>query len=357
MGAWYEVTDPDEIAHCTKMLVTKLQRGTRSGGPFRIGYPNGSFDSRVRFRELRPGKKLWLYSGLSEKSGDYITLVGRYVPDQRGPLLIDIQFNFPKGRFSREKGGAFVKDSSGRAYLAHRGIVTRGKSRIQKAELLRQLNWRKPVVADSAVRPFQVKLLLVGALDDDQLINRVARFAGAMRDAATLAALVPTDDQPSGPQVINVQDGVPSTSSPMDLMLSAYRDEFDGTRVVNRQGQVVMDWSHGRVVKALHQALSGSGDIWNCKAADLIVRNRMYIDLYEVKSSSSSQSVYTAIGQLLFHGAYLEGEFASYTVRKFLVLPGSAKHQARQDRCKELGFNLVTFSATAKGFKFAGLPE
>lgn len=357
MGNWSEVTEPAEIARLNQQFKRRLKDGTREGGLFRIGTPAGHFEAKVRFAAATVREELWVYSGQNKKTGDFITLVGRHVPGSRDPLLIDLQFNFPNGRFSRQKGGAFIKDRNGRAFLAHRGIVTRGTSRVQKSEVLRHLNWHKTVTADSVVKPHEVELQVVAALDDDRLVAKILRFAGAMRDAATLAADQETPARRSAGKPNTKQKSGAHAKTRLDLALSEYRDEFAGTRVVKRKGEIVMDWTHGRVVRALRKALDGCGESLKCQAADLIVRRRRTIDLFEVKPSSGSQSIYTAIGQLVFNGRLLEGEFQSYSVRKFLVLPSSAKHQARQERCKELGFRLVTFEPNGDGFKFVGLPK
>lgn len=355
MEKWMEVTDPERIGRLNQKLSKKLRLGTRPAGTFRIGYPKGSFETSVRVKAIGSSKEIWIYSGNHEVNDDYITLIGSYDPGRPGPLLIDLQFNFPKGRFDRRKGGAFVEDSDGRVYLAHRGIVTRGTARVKKAALLRNLTWRHRVSADSNNGRKTAELLLVGALDDDQLIARVAKFSGAVRDAATLAAI-----KNSGANSSKAGSGAKSKNSVrgeknLDMILSGYRDEFAGTRTVNRQCQIVMDWKHGRVVKELRKALEGCGVITVSKEADLILQRGNNIDLFEVKRSSNSQSIYTAIGQLVFNGSSLERSFPSCFVRKFLVLPASAQYQNRQNRCKELGFNLVTFEAIKDGYNFTGL--
>ncbi|CAJ4402126.1 Uncharacterised protein [Burkholderia pseudomallei] len=353
MKNWSEVTAPMEIARLTRQLKDRLRESTNPGGKFRIGYPVGSFEASVRLAPGRNHQKLWTYSGRDERTGDFFTLVGRCVPDQRGPLLIDLQFNFPIGRFSRQKGGAFVKDHNGRVFLAHRGIVTKGTARIDKTGLFRRLNWHSRVIANSDVKPYKVELLLVAPLDDNRLVGKIQRFASTMRDAATLAAVQERPAKRAGKK--------PDTSRPsetrLDLILSAYREEFAGTRVIKRTKPVVMKWTHGKIVHALRRALSDRGESLKCKATDLVLLHRSNIDLFEVKSSAASQSIYTAIGQLIFNGRVLERTFPSHSVYKFLVLPSSVKHRARQELCKELGFNLVTFKPRGTGFTFIGLPE
>lgn len=355
MAKWTEVVDPVEIGRLNAQLKRELTRRTQPGGWHVIGYPAGKFDARVRMAPVVAGQDLWMYIGNHEETDDFITLIGRHIQDQRGSLLIDLQFNFPKGRFSRQKGGAFVKDSDGNAYLAHRGIVTRGTSRVRKDEIFRHLG-DKRIVAASTEGPNEVELLLVVALDDERIASKILRFAGRVRDAATLAASA----QPTPPTQrsgTGKAKGGALPKSRLDLILSEYRDEFAGTRVIHRKGPVTVEWKHGDVVKALRNKLREHGEALKCQAADLVVKHGQRIDLFEVKRSSGSQSIYTAIGQLVFNGYSLEKEFQAHTVRRFLVLPGSQRHRARQDRCKDLGFKLVTFTLTGRGYRFDGLPD
>lgn len=355
MPRWTEVIDPAELIRLNRELKRRLREGTRGGRNFVIGYPAGSFRADVRFAPVSSAKELWIFSGNHEKTGDYITLVGRHVSEQKGPLLIDVQFNFPKGHFSRMKGGAFVKDSTGRVFLAHRGIITKGTARLSKQKVLQEMQDRRITVGASD-QPRPRDLLKVVALEDGQLVSKILRFAAEIRDAATLIA-----GQLPAPETTNrtKKAGDETAANPksrLDLRLSEYRDEFAGSRVITRRGKTTVTWAHGAVVKALREQLAGQGEILKCQAADLVVKRRRQVDLYEVKQSSGSQSIYTAIGQLVFNGDSLQREFQAHSVRRVLVLPGSEKHQARQERCEELGFDLVTFIPHGKGYRFTGLP-
>jgi hypothetical protein len=353
MKNWNEVTNPVEIARLAQQLKKRLRLNTDPGGRFRIGYPNGRFEAGVRLAPGNSRERLWVFSGREEKNDDFFTLIGRYTPNQPSPLLIDLQFNFPIRQFGRRKGGAFVKDQSGRVFLAHRGIVTKGNARIKKADLLRHLSWPKVVAVDSDIKPYKLELLLVAELGDNRLVDKIRRFAGAMRDAATMAALQGKQAKGTGKKVAKNRQRETS----LDLILSKCRDEFTGTRIVKRTKSVTMKWEHGKVVRALRRALSDSGEKLDCKATDLVIRRRTYIDLFEVKTSSSSQSIYTAIGQLIFNGSLLKRLFPAHSIRRFLVMPASVKHDERQQLCKALGFELITFKQKADNFTFSDLPR
>lgn len=356
MRVWSEVTNPTEIAQLNRRLWNTLRAASSPGGILRIGTPAGHSEDTVRFAPVRGGHELWIHSSTHRGKGDFTTLVGHRPSDPNTPLQIDLQFNFAKGQFNRRTGGVFIKDESGRPYLAHRGIITRGNSRVKKEQVFRYFSGRQ-ITALSDVQPHRVTVFLVGALDEARLVERIFRFARAMREAATRAVSDTKQLDLQGTPQEAAPAGKMSTEKGLNLVLSAFREEFSGSRAVMRSGQVVMHWKHGEVVSALRAALDDQGQVLNCKAGDLIIVRPGWIDLYEVKRSSASQSIYTAIGQLVFNGSFLQQQYPSHRIRRFLVLPSSAKHKARQQRCIELGFRLITFEPSGRGYAFVGLPD
>ena len=94
--------------------------------------------------------------------------------------------------------------------------------------------------------------------------------------------------------------------SPFDVALSDYFDEFTGKALAKRKRSVEMEWKHGRVVKALRAHVNRAGDAYKSREMDLVVVTPKDVWLFEVKTSADSQSIFTAIGQLVFHGAALE---------------------------------------------------
>lgn len=352
MKRWNEVTDPAEIARFNRKLKRRLMECTRPGGRYLIGYPSGDFIAPVRIAQGIRGRKFWTCSGLDEKNADFFTLFGRCEPGQDAALLIDLQFNFPSGRFSRQKGGAFVKDESGRVFLAHRGIVAKGNARLNKEDLFRSLDELRIINATSDAKPTKVELFLVANLDDEDIARKIGRFAAIVRAAANLVAL-----ERLGAKRRDVKLSKKLQGETLDLVLSGYRDEFTGASVSERKSSVVMTWNHGKVVRALRKELSGHGEQLKSKATDLVIRRRLQIDLFEVKTSPKSQSVYTAIGQLVFNGNLLQRAFPMHSIRRYLVMPDALKHAYRQALCRELGFELITFKPKASGYTFIDLPS
>jgi hypothetical protein len=131
--------------------------------------------------------------------------------------------------------------------------------------------------------------------------------------------------------------------SPLDEALNAYYDEFVGKVSVNRRSQSTMNCRHGFVVKALRNALINRGKHFKSLSMDFVVETEKDVLLYEVKTGSDSQSIYTGIGQLYFHSAALLRKFPGKKVIRHLVIPFAPSAANREKVCRELGIRIVTF--------------
>lgn len=111
--------------------------------------------------------------------------------------------------------------------------------------------------------------------------------------------------------------------------------------------------NHGIVVNQLAELLRQSGlHPGNDQRQDLIVVGEERIQvLFEVKSSASPYCVYTAIGQLMYHGSV-----QNPPPLRVAVLPESASAEVRE-RLRRLGIRLVTFRLETGQPRFDGLTE
>lgn len=355
---WAEVTDIKELRANWYQLKRSLNASTRSSSERRIGWPRGAFDAKVREASNSTGNTCWVYTNRDKKTGDYFLLVGRTPENIEWSHLIDLQFNFPSKVFSRKKGGAFVKDASGRVHLAHRAIVTRGTSRVPKQELFEHVQ-DVTTVAVSSERKNTQRMFLIGALDDSTLFERMCNAAEKVREAAySIMAHVTapvTGVNPKRKGERRDEDVSSKSRDPLDILLRQYQAEFSGTTTRKGVKKKQVRRNHGKVVGALASRLRPHGTLFNPYNMDLICERDGRFDLYEVKTASSSQSVFTAIGQLVFLGAALQHRF-NREVRRHLVLPVSLEHEARQRFCKELGLRVVTYQDIGAGkYQFNGL--
>jgi hypothetical protein len=338
-----ELTDTNEIKRTQDEMATKLKKQFPHEQERVIGWPSGHFTAQVRFAGKSGTDSCWWYTGFSDDKQSVYNLFGRGNPDDTKLLLIDLQFNFPIKSFSRKQGGVFVRDvSSGKTLLGHRGIVTRGKSRVPRELLLQEADLT-PLTIASEKSLSGIEILLVAPIDDANLGKRISDFAIEVRRAAYL---VMSDNQNDTTSKSKIGKPSPAKKSPLDVALSGYYDEFVGKTIIRRAAQVTMNCRHGSVVKALREKLKDIGEQYKSVAMDLVVVTESQVLLFEVKTGSDSQSIYTGIGQLYFHAAALTRMFSKKQVVRYLVIPFAPATANREKVCTELGIKIVTFNLT-----------
>jgi len=96
--------------------------------------------------------------------------------------------------------------------------------------------------------------------------------------------------------------------------------EFHGLKKGKRKSIFEYESNHGLVVNALdkyvQKTLSRNQSTFNSSLIDLGIRNKnKVIKIFEIKTSNDRQTIYTGIGQLMFHSS------GSDEVEKLIVLP------------------------------------
>lgn len=343
---YLEMTDLREIQAAQSTLSKQLIKELPYKKNRTIGYPSGYFKTEVRFADKK-GENISWWVGTLHKSGQYINLFGRGNPDASNTLLIDLQFNFSNKKFTRSHGGVFIKHiQTGQIALGHRGIVTRGKSRVPREILLQEADV-SPLQVTSNVRPGSVDVLMVTPVDKTGLITDIRNFTIEIRRAASLVM---------GPDYRGLQARKNNTSrsSFLDGALKDYFDEFMGATTSNRVGgQVTMDCQHGTIVRALRDKFIVQGTPYKSQAIDLVVETESNVLLFEIKTGANTQSIYTAIGQLYIHGAALARRFPKKPVIRYLVLPIAPEEKVYKSVLRELGIHLMPFKMASRKVIFA----
>jgi hypothetical protein len=348
---YIEITDIKEIVNAQRQMKRLLDKEFPYRKRREIGFPSGYFTDDVRFASLTGGDVSWYFSKKSDDGNVHYNLFGRGDPNSNATLLIDLQFNLPLSKFSRTHGGAFVRSTINRqVLLAHRGIVTRLKSRVPKELLFQKVNVT-PEQVSSDVSPGVATVLLVAPIDKPGLGTEIREFSVEIRQAATDVMLMDrTLLTAPGKKASDENSG-----SRLNATLSAYFDEFVGsTTSLRKRTLITRVWRHGAIVGELCKIYASKGQQYKSQAVDLVIETKREIWLFEVKTGSDSQSIYTAIGQLVFNGAALARKFPSKKVVHHLVLPIAPEANHRQQFCKELGFKLISFKDDRRNISFAG---
>jgi hypothetical protein len=280
---------------------------------------------------------------LSEDKNTAGSFFGHGEPGSNASLNIDVQFNLPIVQFSRRSGGAFLQHvSTNRVVLAHRGIVTLGHGRVPKADLFSEM---AATVREADTRDGTDEFLLIGELESSTLVNDIDAFSTELRRSVRAIKGGKARAAKTGAAPKNRSN----TSFTPSGRLRQYFDEFSGDRQLKARRKSVADCYHGTVVRTIRDTYDAATQTLKSQAIDLTVikSNRVY--LFEVKTSSDPQSVYTAIGQLTAHAPIVSDYFPGKTLVKVMVLP----EQTNQRLCNllkdHLHIRLLTFTRSAQG--------
>ncbi|MGX5652726.1 hypothetical protein ACWKW4_20920 [Hydrogenophaga borbori] len=355
MSNSYEVvTDIAEIARLNEELGRRLSRMFKVKRTREITYPAGHETGTVYF-ETATGLHVRAWSP-SERRDKFINFLLVGDPSSSSWMQIDVQMNFPANSYNRRMAGAFVIDEHGHTLVAHRGKLTKGKAGLHKTKVFREFASR---VVEADDKGLTSKVILISALDDPELANRLWGFALEAREVATRIGAEENDDTrgDSAPAIggSGGGSGKKPAAPPKDPMLKlrSYFDEYAGEGTSKGHGGGKRTVEHGDIVKALETQLRGNGRSQKAQAIDLAIV-AAEVDLYEVKTSASTTDVYTGVGQLLIHGECIH-ELLERTVRRHLVLPMAPRASHKKHITKKGGINIVTYEKDGGGYHFQGL--
>lgn len=340
--AFTVVTDITEIREHEERLKLRLKKALRHRRNRVVAYPGGR-EERDVFFETRTGKSVRAWSPFAHDN----KLVNLFIfgePDAQDYLVIDVQLNFPSQSYDRSLAGAFVIDADGEVFLAHRGHLTR-TTKLNKQDVLREFAART-ISAEDADK--ESELILICALEEGELVNRLFDFAEEARDVATELGNRRQSPSPE-PQE---GEGSPEGTA---IKLRDYFDEHSGEGNTSGYAGGRRIVTHGLVVKALEKALRASGATQKSQAIDLAVLRKSSVRLFEVKTSTRTTDVYTGVGQLLLHGEAIQEAF-KLTVERFLVVPKIPNPAFVRHMSRRAGITVATYEKTDSGYIFVGLP-
>lgn len=353
-NAFEVVTDIAEIARLNEELGRRLFKTFKVKCTREITYPAGHETGTVYF-ESATGTHVRAWSP-SERQDKFTNFLLAGDPASSSWMQIDVQMNFPAGSYNRRMAGAFVIDEHGDVLVAHRGKLTKGKAGLHKAKVFREFASR---VVEADDKGLTSKVILISALDDPELANRLWEFALEAREVATRIGAEEHDQtrENDAPPIggLGGVTGKKPDAPPKDPMLKlrSYFDEYAGEGTSKGHGGGKRTVEHGDVVKALEAQLRSNGSSQKAQAIDLAIV-AAEVDLYEVKTSARTTDVYTGVGQLFIHGECIR-ELLERAVRRHLVLPMAPRASHKQHITKKGGINIVTYEKDGDGYRFQGL--
>lgn len=245
-----------------------------------VGFPGGNFQDEVRY-----SADLNLWISVQELENRYWNGfgIGRPVEATNNSLVGEI--NFPYKEINRRIAGVFAQEENGNILVLHRGKIGGGRKGVGKN--LFKDNYRGDfVTAIDGDR--ETEFCLVGELDSKQFARQIANFIN---------------------EIYRIKNLEPSSDF-SELADFSYTDEHFGISVTEKNDPVTRERTHGLVVNALAEELRNRGlKIGNDRNRDLFIHKRGQIKtLFEIKTSSSTQCLYSAVGQLLLYSIPIKNE-------------------------------------------------
>lgn len=251
----------------------------------------------------------------------------------KGSLSISIEINIPIDKNTRRISGFFACDPrSKRLYLMHDGGIGGGRKGIGRDAFLEATNARPQEVQTSSgvrtgliVAPLDARYFEAGL---SSYLRNVIAFKTAVADNRPLQ--LPAD-LPDGMKYID------------------YYREFSGEKTGGGD-RFTYESRHGDVVDALVKWIGSQGIVGKFQKSvlvDLAVRHQgELVTVFEVKSSTDRQSLYTAIGQLMVHS----GE--AKRVQRYMVIPAGAVPDDICGCLEALSIRIIRYKIDGRAINF-----
>ncbi|MGE0790094.1 MAG: hypothetical protein AB7S26_30755 [Sandaracinaceae bacterium] len=271
------VTGVRQVRAATKKFRAQL---AAVGNPVRhmVGHLGHSAETRVWV--LRRHGFFWCPDDHEKLSWNAFGLV---MPEEARVLPIVVEVNVPWEGVDRRVGGVFLEGSRGEIYLGHRGKIGGGRKGVGKTAFWERYHQqRQEVLGDGPV-------VVLGRVGSAKLPTDIATFIRTVDEIKKIAT-----GSTKGRNLARSTD-----EDPID-----FRPEFEGAKRVAVSRRIEAQCRHGTIVRQLRAALTQCG--WtagNDRARDLVARPspKAPAVTFEVKTDTSSQSIFTGVGQLVVH--------------------------------------------------------
>ena len=305
------VTDDKLITKYQRQFIQQLKTTCREKIVCTLGYQGSSDELTVYYSE-----KFDFWFTAHENVNRYWNAFGFGRPQEGKSNSITVEINPPYKGISRNIGGVFGHDKNGEVLVLHRGKI--GGGRVGVGKQLFFDNYRdEPIIADDG--GIENEFCLIGSLSSSHLPRQVGNFVSEVHRIKNLTAEQATDFS--------------------SLNKFAFTDEATGKRKVKRSGTTTIERTHGIVVNLLARILESKGHkVGKDRNRDLFIHKRGQIKkLFEIKTSSSTQDLYSAVGQLLIYSIPIKT-----AVDLILILPDKLSKTVEQ-RLGELGMQILYY--------------
>lgn len=241
-----------------------------------VGYPGGSFEGTVQY-----SSKLNIWIAQYNEHNRFWNGFGMGRPQEKRNNSITGEINFPFSGINRQIAGAFAEDTNGNILVLHRGRIGGSKIGIGKKYFIDNFRGEKITALDD---DRQTEFCFIGDLDSQNFPRQVENFIKEIK------------------RVKNIEEEKIATKF-AGLSDFNYTAEHFGKTTVENEATTTINRTHGIIVSALAEELKNKGhQVGNNKNMDLFIHKKGLITaLFEIKTSSETQSLCTATGQLIIY--------------------------------------------------------
>lgn len=290
-----------------------------------VGFPAGSFRDNVHF-----SSELNIWSSFHNENNRFWNGFGVGIPVLDKGISLVGEINFPFKGINRRIAGAFAEGHNGEILVLHRGKIGGGKKGIGKKLFMSTKDESDFVYASDGDR--ETKFIFVGELESDFFIEQIASFIHSINDIKKGRFI---DYKKDFPELSNFK----------------YTDEKHGTSVTENNEPRKIVRTHGIIVNSLARELEKMNYlIGKDRNRDIFIYSKKSIThLFEIKTTVSTQCLYSAIGQLLIYSIPIKNK-----VKLFAVLPQKLCDEV-EHRFNEVGIKILYYKWENKKVVFNNL--
>ena len=313
----------------TSSAIKTIQREFHNRGKqikHTIGYQGGQTQSRNLYAV--ENAQIWFSYYLLENR--HWCAFGTLPLPNSGNAPIVVEINPSIEGINRRISGLFATDNAGTVTLCHTGRIGGGKKGVGKIAFLEWYDRRRVSVVAADGRITQAFPIAEVSSRSPRCIEQIADFVWAVADFK------------AGRIYQNKLQG--------NKIFQGATDEFEGSKDVAARSAYTASCDHGIVRNRLADIITETGwQVSRDQKRDLLVgkHGKPKVEL-EIKTSADTQSIYTAVGQLLVHRTVVPVK-QSVVVLPHPVGPKMAK------AIKTLNIDLVTYRWTKTRIHFIGL--
>lgn len=337
MPRLFAITSTAEIRKCYDAFETAMCKGEAINA--KMGWRGASTHADVYWQ---PSLGIWshfdpLWRNEGKKSNGGIFGISDPLTSSMNNLTLEINYDHDTPR--KSVAGRFLKDSTGRFYIGHSGKIGGGQKGVGKETFLSFYPSRNIQTIEWGTNDYE-DVIVLGAVGDPQLPAQIAAF---VHQVAIFKESVKTGTIPSR-TVVNDDPESPG-----------FNPEFQGAKEYSKKkNKIVAQCNHGLVISRLAQEIEKLGyKVANDTARDLFIplTGSDATILFEAKTDLTTTSIYTAIGQLMFHGVKQKPP-----PRRILVVPGLPEESTKK-AIAMLGIEVLQYNLDAMGVRFIKLKD